>query len=256
MVDEKTANQKFLMKLWLPGIVVALIIVASVLGGVTRGDTSPLVFTLEGVILAVVLHFGIKHFQGRRFAKLLRQDSPGKLSEYFARILRRAPHGRHYAAAQSAVVTALYGDVASADEHLASVDWKGLPPMVRAQETLAQAIIMYSKGEYLPGENLSRLAQSQAEIPKGNPGAKTAELAFLNHINLGMILAGSDTPDSRDVLRTAFEKLPLLGKILAAWGLAVAANRAGDSAGFKRMTDFVAENAPHFRTVLDSIAQN
>ena len=78
--------------------------------------------------------------------------------------------------------------------------------------------------------------------------AQTASLRGIPH---GMTMAAANRATLE--LRNALAKLPLAGKILAAWGLAEIAKRAGDEAGRREMRAFIEKHAPHLKAVLERV---
>ncbi len=85
------------------------------------------------------------------------------------------------------------------------------------------------------------------------PGARTSEIAFRTYRNLGLALSGRATQTTAQELSVAFTSLPLVGQILAAWGLALIARDHGDVAQLEFMQNFIRKHGPYLRPVLESI---
>jgi hypothetical protein len=157
------------------------------------------------------------------------------------------------ATANVATVTALYGEVDEADRSLRAISWDGCPPLVEAQRSAARAVIAYVRGDYGGGRSHAIRAAMEADTPEGFPGAATSALAVRMHEALGRALSGTTNDESLRVLELAREKLPPLGKVLAAWGLAAIAKREEEAAHLAEQIAFLRAHAPHFAPVFASL---
>jgi hypothetical protein len=152
-----------------------------------------------------------------------------------------------------ATINAFYGRFQEAEEALAAVSWQGVPAFIEAQEHVARATIAYARGSLSGGLDHAISAAQLASVDSRFPGAQRSELALRTSRNLGLALSGRATESTEEELRVAFRRLPLLGQINAAWGLAVIAGRKGDTAQQQEMRAFIETRAPHFAPVLRSI---
>jgi len=230
------------------GLIIVIGIFASLSG--QPGKILPL---LLAVAIAAGLFVIVRLVQKRKFAQMLRQPEPTAIVQYYLTRLSRMPHGTCIAAAASAVALALYGRTTEAGEALASVSWEGVPPFIGAQRLHALAIVLFAEGQSTSGLEAAESAVSQAAVSPQMPGAQRSSLAFQTHRNLGLVLCGKHSPETAQQLRQAMAKLPLLGKVIAAWGLAVLAKRQGSDALASDLRGFVTSHAPHFSTITRSI---
>lgn len=206
-------------------------------------------------VLVVILALVFRRFQTRRLSKLFQEVTPEPLVDFYFRALKRAPQGRYYAAAAAATAYALYGDRSKAEDTLQSVEWQRSPPLVRAQRTLAEAVILYVAGEYSRGYQLTQQAEQEAEINAANPGARTAARTYRMYLALGKALVGSDLEAAKFELQAARDRLPGIGKFLALWGLGAIAKWQGDERGLQAVVATLEAEAPGFRPVLEHLKQ-
>jgi hypothetical protein len=148
----------------------------------------------------------------------------------------------------------LYGRFDDAEDSLRSVSWSDVPPFIQAQESAARAAIAYARGAYEDGLGYAVTATQQGMIETRAPGVAMSELAFRTYRNLGLALAGRATSTTADELRTAMTRLPVLGQILAAWGLAMIAKSSGAGDELRAMQEFIERHAPHLAPVRASIS--
>lgn len=182
---------------------------------------------------------------------MLQAPDPTPFLRSFAKSLRRLPNGNHFAAANAATILALYGRTEEAERELEAVQWEDVPPLIQAQASAARAVIAYVNGAITEGLDHAVAATQQGAVDSSAPGASTAELAFRTYRNLGLALAGRTMDATAEELRTALAKLPLVGQILAAWGLAAIARAEGNDAELAAMRSFLAQHAPHARLGLN-----
>lgn len=251
MSTPHSENRRYLLRLWIPALAGSALVATLVLAGLRSRDVYRILPVLVAVLLAVIVIFAARWRQKRRIILMLRSSDPDRFLRSFAATLRRMPHGPMLAAANSATVLALYGRHSDAEAALAAVSWTGLPPLIHAQESAARAVIAYARGAVSEGIDQAVVASQRSSIDNAAPGARTSELAYRTYRNLGLALAGRATETTADELRVAFAELPLLGKLLAAWGLAALAKRTGDESRLAELQDFIRANAPHFAPVIE-----
>ncbi|HEY0158059.1 MAG TPA: hypothetical protein VGF28_12305 [Thermoanaerobaculia bacterium] len=254
MSDPSSRNRAYVLRLWIPVLLFCTFVGVLVVLALTSGDPARSGGVFVGLVFAALLIAGTRWRQKRRIGAMFRSEDPGPALRAFETSLRRIPHGAHFAAANSATILALYGRTEEGERILEDVVWQGVPPLVQAQEPAARAVIAYVRGAVTEGLDHAVMAGQQAALDPAFPGATTAAVAFRTYRNLGMALAGRATPTTAEELRGALTRLPLLGQILAAWGLALIARGNGDAGELRSMQDFVQQRAPHLEPVLRSIA--
>jgi hypothetical protein len=253
MQTQQTQNWTFLLRLWIPALVLCVAMGSLLSGGLAAGDQSRWLPAVFGLLMAGVVFASVRWLQKRRFARALRSADPGPFLLSFAESLRKLPHGSLLAVAQSAAILPLYGRFAEAEEALDGVCDRNAPPVIQAQLRVARAILAYARGEVTEGLDHAVAANLLASGVSRFPGGRSSELAFRNCRNLGLALSGRGTEATERELRTGFERLPLLSQIKAAWGLAVLAKREGDTPRFQGLREFIATRAPHLSPVLASL---
>ena len=247
-------NRHYLLRLWRPVLAACALLGVAFFVALGTGEAAQTIPILLTVVLAAVIFFAIRWSQKRRILRMLQAADPSAFLRSFAGSMRRIPHGSMFAAANTATILALYGRFDEAERALESGSWQGVPPLVQAQESIARATIAYARGSLVEGLDHAVAATHQGSLHVSAPGAKTTELALRTYRNLGLALAGRATQSTAGELRTAHAQLPLVGQILAAWGLARIAKSTGDAAEHRTMTAFIVKHAPHFTPVLESVA--
>lgn len=252
-MNMSTKNSRVLLRLWIPAIVLFVIVGGLIVAGLTSGDLGRSVPAAVGVTVAAIVIIAMRWQQRRRIGRMLHAADPHPFLRAVAASAGRMPHGTFIAAASGATMLALYGRFDEAEQSLASVAWGDVPSMILAQESAARAAIAYARGAYTEGLDHAVLAMQQGAIDPAFPGAQTSELALRTYRNLGLALLGRTLETTPDELRTAFARLPMMGQILAAWGLAMIAKTSGAAEEVRAMRDFITQRAPHFSPVLASI---
>ena len=247
------ANFRYIARLWLPALLFGVFLIIILGAALTSGDPSRYIPAIFGIVAAAVMLISIRGIQRRKITRMLQSPDPKPMLESFRSSMRRIPNGALFGAANSATIFAFYGRFEEAEDSLNSVTWEGVPPFVHAQRSVARAAIAYAKDHVAEGMDNSIAAITEASIAAAVPGSKTSDLAFRTYRNLGLALSGGDSDTTSRELLDAFGKLPLIGKIVAAWALAVISRRNGDVKQFEMMRTFVHARAPHFRPILQSI---
>ncbi len=245
-------NGRYLLTLWAPVLLLGIVLVIVVprsLRSRKPEDAVP--------VAAVGIAFGIVLYQRaatkRNVATALRSPDPNAFCDLANRNVGAMPHGAQLAAANVARINALYGRFEEAESALSSVSWDDCPPIILAQQSLARAVLAYARGDLGAGRTHSVRAIEEGEVPDLAPGATKSAMAFRMHRNLGLALEGRATDTTEEELEAAHRDLPLLGQILAAWGLAALANTHGKTARLRELRAFLEATAPHFKPIHRSL---
>jgi len=253
MSTSRAGNRRYLFQVWLPAIAVCAVVGTALIAALSSGERDRIIPAAGAIAFAVVVAAAIFWYQKNRMARMLQTADPVPFLRSFAASMSRIEHGALYAAAHCATILALYGRFDEAERALQSLLWRGVPPLVQAQCSAAHAVIAYARGSLTEGLDYAVDASEKASVDAAFPGAETSALALRTHRNLGLALSGRATDTTADELRAALARLPLLGQILAAWGLTMVAKRSGDVTKFQEMRAFIERQAPHFTPVLASI---
>lgn len=187
--------------------------------------------------------------RGKSTAAFLHPDPSALLASYeqvFASS-HRLPDGACYHANSRALAHAFYGDAASARRELASVNWTGRPPIIRAMERAGEAsILMLCEDAPAQGLALAKEALAIVDLPKPVVGSAQGRAYYEVGVSNGEVLTGTATPASLQVLEQHHQQTPLaMVRLLSAWGLRVAYTRAGDTARAEAMRELLEREAPH-----------
>src|SRR5260221_2704157 len=246
MSTPQDENRSYLLRLWIPALVLGGLIGVLILAALTSGEPTRTVPIAVGVVITVIMFISTLSRKKRQIARMLQVPAPDWFLRSSAASMVRIPHGAFFAAANSATILALYGSFEEAERALEGLAWETSPPLVQAQGSAAHAVVAYARGAITDGLDYAVVAGHQAVLDVAAPGARTSELAFRLYRNLGLALAGRATDTTREELRRALAQLPLLGQILAAWGLAADARNNGAVSELETMQAFIKRNAPHF----------
>lgn len=251
MSSPKEQNERYLLKLWLPVLAFVALVVVNI-PNMNASSVGPL--ALVGAAVAGSVGFVVyrrRKVQAQVAAALKEPTVVAFRALVFAHV---SPHyGLHMAHASLATVHALYGDVEEAERSLGAVSWDDCPPIVLAQRFTARAVISYVRGDYGQGRSYAIHAAEEGEAPSAAPGAKTSAIAFRTHVDLGRALEGRATETTVRDLEEAKTTLPILGRILAEWGLGAAAKSRGDHERLATARAYMVANAPHFTPITRSL---
>jgi hypothetical protein len=250
MATPRDDNRRYILSLWIPALAICAVVGFLTIAALRSGDPARIFPVVIGIVLTSALFLVTRWRQKRRVARLWQSADPEQILKSFSTSLQRIPHGSFFAAANTATVLSLYGRFDEAERALAAVSWESVPPFVRAQEAAARAALAYASGSVAVGLDHAVVATQQASLNIAAPGATTSELAFRTYRNLGLALSGRATETTGQELRTALAKLPLLGQLLAAWGLAAIGKSGGSANQFQEMCAFIRANAPHATALL------
>jgi len=254
MATSRPKNRSYLLRLWIRAVLLCSFVAVLVILALTSGDPGRAIPVAASIGVAAVMLVMVRRHQKARIARMLQAADPNASLQSFATSVRRIPHGSLFAASNSATILALYGRVTDAEHALQSVSWDGLPPVVDAQRSAACAVIAYARGAINEGLDHAVTAAQLASLDMSVPGARTSEVAFRTYRNLGLALSGRATDTTAQELRVALAKLPLVGQLLAAWGLAIIAKGNGNMSELRAMQALIKKQAPFFAPVIESTA--
>lgn len=248
------------MKLW-PLLIVAYVAVYfMVSGGQTPAVSEELgrsrsqlgYALLFGVVLAMGA-MGFASWKGQATrrgitAAFLHPDASALLAVYDRMLApnSRFPDIDYVRVSSRAMAHAFYGDAASARRELASINWAGRPPVIRAMERVGEAtIIQLCEDAPAQGLLLAKEALSMVGVPSV-VGANKALAYYEALVSIGEVLTGTATPASLQVLEQHHQLATLaMVRLPSTWGLRVAYARAGDTARAEAMREVLQREAPH-----------
>jgi hypothetical protein len=256
MPTPREGNRSYLLRLWLPALAFIAFLLVIFVAALTSGDPDRVVPVAIALPVGLAAWWLNRWTIRRRMDRMFRSPDPTRQIRWFESTIRRSrvAHGPLFAASNAATILALYGRFDEAESALQSVSWQNAPPIVLAIESTARAVLAYARGALTDGLDYATEATLLGITDSAFPGSQTSELALRTHRNLGLALAGRATATTGDELRTALTRLPPLGQLLAAWGLAAIAKQNGDEQEREARRQLIAKRAPHFAPVLASIA--
>ena len=241
---EKKQNTSFLLKQWIPTVILLGILLYTVVVLIQRGNYI--------IILAIAIG-GI--FLWRTYAstttefnKLLKSSSPQPLNDFYEKKFGQAkiPHKDAHLVFSKAFAYTLYGHFDLARAEADKIDWRQKPPFFQAQHMYLLALWAYLENhEFQQGVNLAKEARRLANISKSFPGAKTSLDTYDIVIDIGELLSGNSSPDIIARLESKIDKSLVVMKILSAWGLEGFYIQSGQTEEAKKMREILANFAPY-----------
>lgn len=243
------SNTAILVGVWILILAFAGFFFFGVSHQIVKGDFSG----FFAIVFAVAMMFGIRWWTADKVRRLLQADSAATFIAYYRRALLgrvMIPNGEAMYAHSAAVVHLIYGDFPAARACLHSVNWAGRMPLIEGMGLSGEALLCYfDTRDYEKGLEFAQAAQKLAQTAEVLPGAKTSAAAFASYVEIGEILCRRATPETLASLRERSKRLPLMGKILVAWGLAIGYRDAGNPAQFEVMRNYLRLTAPHCRAL-------
>lgn len=212
-----------------------------------RADVAALVVTVVVAGFAALLLV----WRRRAFARLLKQPSLDLILKHYQKTMARMPQSEIMLAYTSAVAAVYYGEFARAEQLIGSVKWEGRGPFYEAWPLSLEALVLFWRDKaYQRGLSLARRAQELADIGGVLPGARTSRLAHATLVAVGEVLAGEGGPQTMEALQAGRKRLPLMGRLLATWGLAASFAEAGAQAKAAEALAELRAAAPHCSPLL------
>jgi hypothetical protein len=242
---EKKQNTAFLLRLWIPAIIV-LIISVFVMSAVLRmSGYLPVILaiTIMGVIVGWVY---FKTFS--QIARLLKATTSQPLINYYDKKLGRTlnPNKDVILAFSKSLIYTLYGDFDDSKVEVNKINWEQKPPLVKAQRLFLQALWAYLEThDFQQGSNLAQEARQLTEVSSSFPGASRALGAYDMVVEVGELLSGNSKPSTVAKLEERLQRLPVLMKVIAAWGLEGFYNQSGQSEQARKMRELLINLAPY-----------
>jgi hypothetical protein len=237
-------NNLSLLLLWIPIVLLGVLLLGGLIVSGPRG------WTIIAITLVFVL--GVRFYTINQVKKLLRQESPEKLVNYY----RRSGKGAGISA-ESPLITAtvaqtyaLYGEFDQVRVQLASVNWSKCKPMIAAAEPLIQCFLCYFESRnFSEGLILARRARELGQVSSIFPGGSASNSTFDMYVEVGEVLTRNFSPTTVKHLERKLAKAPILIKPFIAWGLAVAYAQMGQSDKVESMRSLILSLAPYCRSL-------
>src|SRR5947199_10690645 len=111
MATSQAENRSYLLRLWIPAVLLCSFVAVLVILALTSGDAGRAIPVAVGIGVAAIMLVAIRRHQKARIARMLQASDPDPSLHSFATSVRRIPHGSLFAASNSAIILALYGRV-------------------------------------------------------------------------------------------------------------------------------------------------
>ncbi|MBK7896146.1 MAG: hypothetical protein IPJ90_14970 [Anaerolineaceae bacterium] len=241
---EKKQNTSFLLKQWIPAVIVLGILLYATVALIQRGNY----IMIPAMAIAGIFLWRTYAGTTAEFNKLLKSSSPQPLIDFYDKKLGQAkmPHKDAHLVSSKAFAYTLYGDFDSARAETDKIDWRQKPPFFQAQHMYLLALWAYLENhEFQQGVNLAKEARRLVNISKSFPGAKTSLDTYDTVIDIGELLSGNSSPEIIARLESKIDKSLVVMKILAAWGLEGFYIQSGQTEKAKEMREILTNFAPY-----------
>lgn len=243
-------NEQYLLKKWIPIIIVAIIFIVALPISFAKGNYS----VVFGVAIALILIFYIRRGASNSIAIALKQRTSEKLIECLAKplhSLKDRDTRETFVAYNTALSHILYGEYENAEKVIEKVNWDNKIPVYRAAYLNIRALIKYfHTNDYHEALSLARKAKALASVSSAYPGSKKSEMAYEAYVEIGQILVGIGSEEIVARLELKFNNLPLIPKLFVARGLSIAYKQRGQADKFEKMDTFIKHNAPFCKALL------
>ena len=250
MKSPNKRNTAYLLRLWLPALLIGGLFAFIIVNGIATGQSMKL--DLSAVFLVGVAGFVVIVLvvQRRRITgqaqKLLQQPTSAGFFAWYDKVLSRMPDADCQIAFGQGSTAAFYGEFEKTRRAYTSINWSEKAPLLQANGMLLQVLLDYlERKTFEDGHHRALKAKELASITRLAPGSAQSNQAFDLYVHIGDILLDNVTDQGVSALETAFDKSPILVKILAAWGLYWAYRKTGRPADSQRMADYLKAVAPH-----------
>ncbi|MBK8901759.1 MAG: hypothetical protein IPM53_11285 [Anaerolineaceae bacterium] len=237
-------NTVFLLKLWIPTIILGSILLYGLFAMIQRGNY---------IIIPVMAIAGIMIWRTytsttAEFNKLLKSSSPQPLIDFYDKKFGKAkiPHKDAHLVFSKAFAYTLYGYFDSAKAEAGKIQWDQKPPFFQAQHTYLLALWAYLENhDFQHGANLAKEARRLADISKSFPGAKASLNAYDTVMDIGELLSGNSNPSTFARLESKIKDAPIIMKVLAAWGLEGFYIQSSQAEQARKMREILTNFAPY-----------
>lgn len=185
-----------------------------------------------------------------RYAQALAAPTPEPLIGLLAQAaagMRALPDGDALAAHERAFAYALYGAGFEATRSLAGIAWESRAPLIRGIGLSAESLVeLLCHRDARRALELARQARALATVSAAVPGSSQSERYHNTCVAVAEVIldVGISTSVARLEESAADDRFPAL-QLLATLGLAVAMERAGNTARAGELRAFIQKTAPH-----------
>jgi hypothetical protein len=237
-------NDKHLFKLWIPVLLIILIIIIAMYFSMKSNNY----IFLIGIIFAIFVRQKLKKGLDKNLLKALKQEGPNELIFALVAPLKSTPNKNMkmaFTAYHTALPLVLYGNYSQAEEVMEKVDWTKQEPIYQALKFNINSLINYFNSNNFEGLSFARQAKALATTSSMFLGSNKSQSTYEAYIEIGQILNGLTNETIIKSLNDRFIKLPLIPKLIIAWGLQNAYKQINNMDKFEEMKLFCTKNAPY-----------
>ncbi|WP_058303116.1 hypothetical protein [Gorillibacterium timonense] len=245
-------NNKFLAKLWIP--IVLLIIFASI--GLVREISEAWTYVLIPVIV-LLFFYVIRVRVKNRVKAALQHQTPDKLIETIASPLRgsvRKELQEPFYVYNTALSYVFYGELDKAASVMNTIEWETKEPMFQALNDSIRSQIQYFTNDIHSGLANARRAKALAAT-SSFPGAKKSAEVYEAYVEVGEIVGWNRNDDLIRSLEQKYQKMPLLPKLIIAWGLMNGYHQRNETKKCEDMLEFCKSSAPHCKGLVKIVGR-
>jgi hypothetical protein len=243
---EKKRNTTFLLRQWIPAVILWIILLFGISAMIRRGNYLPIivVIAMTGAIFVWVYFNTFSQID-----RLLKNSSSQPLIDYYDKRLGKSPllpNKDAILAFSKSLIYTLYGEFQHAKTEVNKVNWEEKPPLLKAQRLFLQALWAYLEThDFQQGLNLAKEARQLTDVSSSFPGAKRSLGAYDMVTEVGKVLSGSSEPNTVASLEKRLQRFPVLMKLITAWGLEGFYNQSGQPEQARKMRELLNNLAPY-----------
>lgn len=243
-----SVNHKYLLRIWIPTILIITACLFSLIPGLTTSKIS--LISLPFAFFFLLL---IRSRVRDGISKALQSPDPQKLEKILVDSIASFPDKdsrESFSTYHSALAYVLYGDYEQALEKVKSLDWSSKPPLLQAPYLQIQSLTHYlGQSDVSVGLRLARKAKALASCDPQWPGSKKSEMVYDAYVLIGQVLSGLPNSTVIASLEEYYKKLPIIPRLFVAWGLANAYKQTNQMEKANAMLAICKANAPYCKGI-------
>ena len=244
-------NNKYLLKLWLPAVLIWLVLLFIIFNSAKENDLQTTLLPFVVVVIGFIL---LKVFIGNRIKQHFKKPSAESVLNFYDKTFKsaRIPESEFFKAQAKSIALSLYGEFDEGILVIDQFDMTQKAPLYQAAQMIAIVINNYLQKTNLPEAlELAKKAKELAKISKIAPGNKTSEKTYITYVEIGEILNNNLNNEIIKHLEQGFLNSTFILKIQIAWALGIIYTKTNNLTKKQEMLDFLAKNAPHCKPLFN-----
>ncbi|MBO8173375.1 MAG: hypothetical protein H0Z33_16025 [Bacillaceae bacterium] len=238
-------NNKYLLKLWIPSLIIIIVAFIS-LANNTNQNPTVLITVLFVIGLVIYMRFKAKN----KINQSLKKESPESLIKTLNGSIKLSMGDikAFMTAYHSALSYLLYGQFQQALAEMNKINWEEQEPLFQSFNLNIQSLNHYlNTKDYQEGLRLARKAKASASVSSVYPGQQKSAQTYQAYVDVGLILTNQASEEQIKNVQQVFNKLPVIPKLIIAWGLAVYYKNHNQMDKASEMINFCQQSAPYCR---------